>query len=123
VDVQVAVVGHRRHVNLPNAVKVAERTGDRVAGFDFVVSPGNVVRVRMIGHCARIMGSVCLERGDFTAADTRLNTALEAFRRAGSHLGEALTRRTIGLAHRARGRLDEAAQELTDGAGHLPRHR
>ena len=49
-----------------------------------------------LAHCSRIAGSVYLEQGAIDEADGALRRALDAYRRAGSRRGTALTLRSIG---------------------------
>jgi DNA-binding SARP family transcriptional activator/tetratricopeptide (TPR) repeat protein len=75
-----------------------------------------------IAHCARVAGSVQLERGDFAAARAELDAALAGYRRVDSRRGEALTLRTVALLYRAEGKLDAAehtARAALDLAGDI----
>ncbi|MBG0830649.1 tetratricopeptide repeat protein [Planomonospora sp. ID67723] len=69
-----------------------------------------------IGDMQRLAASVRLERGDYATGWTNLVESLAAYRRAGSHRGEALTLRIMSLFHRATGRygpaIDTAGQAV-----------
>ncbi|GAA0966307.1 BTAD domain-containing putative transcriptional regulator [Acrocarpospora macrocephala] len=76
-----------------------------------------------IAYPRRLAASVRLERGDFPAAWSGLAESLAAYRRAGSHRGEAVTLRTMSLFHRATGEYApaietaEAARTIFDRLG------
>ncbi|MGW0823639.1 AfsR/SARP family transcriptional regulator [Streptomyces sp. NPDC002845] len=69
-----------------------------------------------IGHVYRVRGSVRLEQGDYAGAEADLAVSLQAYRRAGSRRGIAMTLRTQGMLHRARGAYLEALRACAESA-------
>jgi DNA-binding SARP family transcriptional activator len=69
-----------------------------------------------IGYVNRLAGSVMLDQGDYEMAFAHFEHALAAFRRLGSKRSQALTIRSIGLAHRALGNLTQAEELCTQAA-------
>ncbi|MFJ5992853.1 BTAD domain-containing putative transcriptional regulator [Lentzea sp. NPDC092896] len=69
-----------------------------------------------IGHVLRIRGSVRLELGEYDEAREDLEQSLAAYRRAGSRRGVALSLRSMGLYHRARGDYETSMGVCADAA-------
>ncbi|MEU3648417.1 BTAD domain-containing putative transcriptional regulator [Lentzea sp. NPDC034063] len=69
-----------------------------------------------IGHVLRIRGSVRLELGEYDEAREDLEQSLAAYRQAGSRRGVALSLRSMGLYHRARGDYETSMAVCADAA-------
>lgn len=66
---------------------------------------------RALARAEHVRAMTLLELGDFVAAREGNRRALTAYRELGDDHGVGLVRRSIGIVHRAEGRLDDAARE------------
>ncbi|UVS82274.1 Regulatory protein AfsR [Actinokineospora sp. UTMC 2448] len=72
-----------------------------------LLEPGDIARA------AHELGRVLTEQGDLGAAQLACERALAGYRELGDRTGEAVVLRSIGMVHRAAGRLNSAARVST----------